>query len=584
MNTVKSILLLLVCSLVFVSLENCASSRSSNVQIFQGIERIGKKYVLYNEVDLKGNELIIPEGCVLSIRKGKIKNGTVKGCGNKILYTYPFIGENLVIEGCYVEDNVLRSESVLVKNQFSNLDIHNVYGLAREGTTVIYEKGIYKEVKQIDIDKSIEMDFSNATIETALDNYDLCCSVFMTEAENAKSIKKVTIKNVVIDGKKPFYGQESGAGPRRNAIRLVNIKNVTLENVVIKNFRYGTNGYYAKDVKKRHMAGVCTIMNYTNCTIQNCNLSKNTGEGFYLVPEENERNYLLFKGNSCQSNYGTLLTLVDGRCLVEDNELNGFGLSGMNVFCYNSIIRNNRFRGGERFNCIDITENGLYWPRNVEIYGNEAEDCEGFIMAAGKNVSIERNICRNPRSAFALTIFGYSPTTKETKQYLIQRNTGDGKTIVTVKDNDWECKGGIATYSGCKAQLHIKGNRICIIPDEIEIPHRGTALELKDCRDVIIEGNIFNDSFRNSITQSNVYITMNGCSGNAIIRSNNFARTLKTPDKTSYFLFTQETKFDRMTIEDNTSNVDGISVRAAEGELTVRGKRTVRGNSVLVVK
>ncbi len=77
---------------------------------------------------------------------------------------------------------------------------------------------------------------------------------------------------------------------------------------------------------------------------------------------------------------------------------------------------------------------------------------------------------------------------------------------------------------------------------------------------------------------------MKECTGNVIIRGNNFARTLETPDKTSYFLFTQETKFDRMTIEDNTSNVDGISVRAAEGVLTVRGKRTVRGNSMLVVK
>lgn len=546
-------------------------------QVISGLKVERNWYRLDGDVDLHGTTVILPKGVTLDCRNGTVRNGTIKGVGNKVVYSTSFLGEGVSVKGCFVDDNMLHSASVLVKNTFSDQDIHNVYGLAKVGSTIVFEKGVYKDITQIDIDKSITLDFSGATIEAALDQYGLSSPVFLTPAEDGPRLKQVTIRNVAIDGRIPFYGLDSGAGPRRNAIRLINIKNVTLENVAIRNFRYGTNGYYAKDVKKRHMAGVCTIMDYTNCTIQNCSLSKNTGEGFYLVPEKNKRNYLLFKGNSCQNNYGTLLTLVDGRCLVEDNELNYFGLSGMNVFCYNSIIRNNRFRGGERFNCIDITENGLYWPRNVEVYGNEAEDCEGFIMAAGKNISIERNICRNPRSAFALTIFGYSPTTKDSKQYLIQENTGDGKTIVTVKDNDWECKGGIATYSGCDAQLHIKGNRICIIPDEIGIPHRGTALELKDCRDVVIEGNIFNDSFRNSITQSNVYITMKGCSGNAIIRGNNFARTVKTTDRITYFLFTQDSSYERLIIEKNYSNISGISVRTAEGKILAK-KKTVGRN------
>lgn len=584
MYKAKNIILILACLLTLVCPGGCASSRSSNVQIFQGIERVGKKYVLYKDVDLRGGNLKLPKGYVLSVRQGEIKNGTVIGCGNKIEYRKPFIGEHLVVEGCYVEDKVLRSESVLVKNSFSNLDIHNVYGLAREGATVIFEKGAYKEVTQINIDKSITIDFSNATIETALDKYDLSCSVFMTEAENAKRLKRVCIKNVVIDGKKPFRGEESGVGPRRNAIRLVNVKEVTLDNVTIRNFRFGTGGYYAKDVKQRHMAGVCVVMQYFNCSIKGCTLSMNTGEGFFLVPEENDKNFLVFRGNKSKNNYGTLLTLVDGRCLVEDNEMDGFGLSGMNVFCYNSIIRNNHFRRGERYNCIDITENGLYLPRDVKIYGNEADDCVGFIMVAGEDITIERNTYRNPRSAFALTIFGYSPTTETSPAYLMQRNKVGGSASILIQSNDWHCKGGISTYMGCKGDLTIKNNIITIIPDEEGKPHRGSALELNDCLNLTIEGNTFNDSYRNASILSNVYITMKDCMGNAIIRDNHFERTMPTTDKTSYFLYTQGTKLNNLIIENNTSSVKEIGVRTVEGVLPVKEKRIVRNNGQMVVK
>lgn len=406
----------------------------------------------------------------------------------------------------------------------------------------------------------------------------------MTEVQPTSDLDYVTIKDVTIDGLSPRYGLESGVGPIRNAIRLMNIKSVTLDNVNIKNFRYGTSGYYDKDVKKRHMAGVCSIMGYTNCTIQNSSLSKCTGEGFYLVPSEAGQNFTLFKHNKSLHNYGTFLTLVDGRCLVEDNYMESFGLSGFNLFCYNSIIRNNHFIGGERFNCIDITENGLYWSKNVVISGNEADQCEGFIMASGEGITIKNNTCKNPSSGFALTIYGYSNTTESSSEYLIQKGKCGGSISMTVENNEWDCKGGIASYNGCQGSLIIKGNRISIIPDEEGKEFRGSAIELYDCNSVIIDGNTFNDSFRNSITRSNVYITMKGCRGITIIKNNAFNRTIKTTDSVSYFLFTDETNLQQLTIENNNTNIKGITARSVEGKIHVKGSIRVRKNGNINVK
>lgn len=576
---------LIVVQILSFCLFGCASSIVTKASDPKNvtISPKGMRYILQGDVDLNGQTFRIPKEVVLDCRDGVIKNGKVIGNQNKILYNAPFIGDEMTIEGCYVEDKEVRSEQILVKNHFSNQDIHNVFNLVKDGATVVFEQGIYKDVTHVCFNKNITIDFSNSIIETKVDQYGLSSSVFLTDVEPLLRIKNIAIKNVTIDGKVPKYGIESGIGPRRNAIRIVGAKNVMLDNVEIKNFRFGTSGDYSKDVKKRHMAGVCSIMNYRKCTIQNCKLSMNTGEGFYLVPEENDNNYLLFKGNVSTKNYGTFLTLVDGRCFVEDNKMDVFGLSGMNVFCYNSVIRNNHFKSGERFNCIDITENGLYWPRNVVISGNTADGCEGFIMASGENVTISDNKCMNPVSAFALTIYGYAETNDQSPGFLIQRGKAGGNVKMRIENNILQCRGGIATYPGCKGDLSIIGNTITIISDDKKTDHRGTAMEFYDCSKLIVSGNTFNDSFRNSITRANVYITIKNSTCDATIRGNKFNRTVSNADA-SHFLFVEDVKFENIIIEDNNSNVPNINARVVEGKIPVRGKKIVRNNGRIVIK
>lgn len=581
-TVLRRIIAIPILSFCLVSCASSIATCASTPKVFN-VTQMGDRYILHGDVDLKGRTLSIPKGIVFDCREGVIHNGRVIGNQIKLIYNAPFIGEGVIIEGCYVDDKEVYSDHILVKNNFSNQDIHNVFNLVKDGASVVFERGRYRDVTHIDITRSITIDFSYSIIETAVDQFGLSCSVFLTEVEPKSTIKNIVIKNVTIDGKNPKYGLDSGVGPRRNAIRIIGAKNVVLDNVEIKNFRFGTNGYYAKDVKKRHMAGVCAIMDYINCSIQHCKLSMNTGEGFYLVPEVNDNNYLLFKNNRSKKNYGTFLTLIDGKCLVEDNEMEEFGLSGMNIFCYNSVIRNNHFKKGDRFNCIDITENGLYWPRNVDISGNTADGCEGFIMASGENISIFNNRCTNPVSAFALTIFGYAETNENSPEYLIPRGIAGDKVSMKIKNNDFQCKGGIATYPGCKGELSIIGNNITIIPGDSKTPHRGTAMELYDCSRLTIAGNTFNDSFRNSITRANVYITIKNSTCDVTIKKNQFNKTFPNED-VSHFLFIKDVKFENIIIEDNNSNVPSINARVVEGKLPVRGKKIVRNNGRIVVK
>lgn len=548
-----------------------------NEDISKQLNTPGARYVFNGDVDLNGCVVVAPRKAIFEFRECKLHNGQIQGEGNTVLFQTPFLADNIFISGCHVDNKKIRSQDIYIENSFSNQVIHNLFNLALPGAQVSFEQGIYSGITPLYINKSITLDFSNSILETEIDDYELSSSVFITPIQPAIDIKSVSIKNVTIDGKLPRYGLESGIGPRRNAIRLIGVRKVELDNVTIRNFRFGTSGYYEKDLKKCHMAGVCAILGYSKCLIHNCSLSMCTGEGFYLVPKERGSNHAVFKENKSINNYGTFLTLVDGRCLVENNEMNIFGLSGMNVFCYNSVIRNNIFKGGERFNCIDITENGLYWPKNVEISNNTAEGCEGFIMVSGENIYILNNECKDPSSGFALTIWGYINTNEESPEFMTQRKKNGTAAIILIENNNLQCKGGIATYQGCKGELNVIRNTITVVPDVDKKYHRGTAMEFYDCKKIHVEGNTLNDSFNNSITQANVFITINSSTGEAVIKGNSFNRNVISTDNT-YFLFTEDTAFDHLIVEDNVTNVKGISARGVEGRISVKGKKTVRNN------
>ncbi len=543
----------------------------------------GARYVLSGDINLNGETIVLPAKAALIFNHGVVNNGRIKGCANRIQFDSPFLGSDIVVEGCFIKEKILYSVNILAVHNYDDNSIHNLFNLAKPGTKIVFEKGVYKDVSPIHISKEVELDFSNSVIQTAIDENSLSCSVFITDIEPQKTLKGVRIANVTIDGLYPRYGMESGIGPRRNAIRLINIKNVVLDNVAIKNYRYGTSGPYERNLKNCHMAGVCFIKGYKKCTIQNCSISKSTGEGFFLVPGDDKRNYTQFRENNANNFYGTLLTLIDGRCLVENNHMDTFGLSGMNVFCYNSIIRNNSFKNGARFNCIDITENGLYWPHNVQIYDNVADNCVGFIMVSGHNISISGNTCYNPKSGNALTIYGYVPTDANSKEYLIPRESPGGETSIYVRRNKWNCKGGIETYPGCNANITIEDNEISIEPNEVGKEYRGSVVELNDCKNVTIKGNQFVNSFTNSITRSNVYLTMLNCNGDIIIKNNKFDRTLPTPYNSSYFLFTQNVNSKDITIENNQSNIPGITVRTIDGGIKVQKNKIVHNNGGIII-
>ena len=69
------ILILMFCTV------GCARSvvASSHIQQSSGITKVGKRYIVHGEVDLKGQTLHLPSKAVLDCRNGFLSNGKVIG-------------------------------------------------------------------------------------------------------------------------------------------------------------------------------------------------------------------------------------------------------------------------------------------------------------------------------------------------------------------------------------------------------------------------------------------------------------------------------------------------------------------------
>ena len=84
---------------------------------------VRKEYIVNQNYDLKGKEIVIPEGCTLRLKKGSISNGTIR------------LSNNVTIEGngavCFPtsivdKSNNITNKTFILAEGVSNISINNI--------------------------------------------------------------------------------------------------------------------------------------------------------------------------------------------------------------------------------------------------------------------------------------------------------------------------------------------------------------------------------------------------------------------------------------------------------------------------
>lgn len=67
------------------------------------IQEMNTYYIIKETIDLRGNELIIPEGCTLKFEGGRLMNGSLVGTNTYIEATpYPLFANNILLSGSFI--------------------------------------------------------------------------------------------------------------------------------------------------------------------------------------------------------------------------------------------------------------------------------------------------------------------------------------------------------------------------------------------------------------------------------------------------------------------------------------------------
>lgn len=131
-------------------------------------------YEIRYDFDLNGEEITIPEGCILTFQGGKFSNGNIVGNNTNILSGIYTILENIVISGTWNVSNVF-------VEWFGNLDdiiidasnyIDNAIAMSSKNSSIIINR-IYNITRTISINKDITIKGLNPKVSGFKTNIDI---------------------------------------------------------------------------------------------------------------------------------------------------------------------------------------------------------------------------------------------------------------------------------------------------------------------------------------------------------------------------------------------------------------------------
>ena len=485
-------------------------------------------YVINQPIDLKCKTVTLPENCTLAFKgQGNISNGVLNGMGTKIEYNHPFIGENVIINGCVISGkSTIRDNEVFISVTHSQKEIQTLFDISG-GRSIVFSKGLYVIKQRIDINNNIDASFNGSEIRLDTgEGYAGEC--FYMEPWVNKRIDYIKIRDLTIRGRGDDIINRFQS---RRCIQLFYVSDVEFRNVEIDNFYGGPEEYKkdASDLLDKTRIGTCAIaiMKYDRCVIDHCKTNDINKEIFWCVPNNNQDNIVYFTNNksTCSSPSGSasFFTLLDGRCIVKNNCIYNYNGSAINAFCYDSEISGNAFYDGKRSVAIDLSEGTMYRARNVSVHHNVCYNSKGLVSAYGENINIYKNRWEKSRAndsdrCTVVTISSRGPRVDGSRYIGCENNSNQDNCSeqISIKNNSFLCKGTdkIGEYR-CAS---LSGVEI-VFSDNNAVNFNVPVVQFLDGNHFAYNGNVLTDSMEGSYAE----LLINSCKG-IEINNNTFSR------------------------------------------------------------
>ena len=387
---------IIVSFLLYVVCISCAAEvKLSSNSLLNSVLKDNTVYTITDAIDLNDKTISIPANCTIVFkRKGCINNGVLVGNNTSIEYHCPFIGDNVSLKNCHiVKRRKIKDKDVYLKVVHTQKEIQTLFDISN-GIRIELSNGVYNNIEKIEINNNIDVDFNNSTILLRWDESHVAECIYM-EPRSKKKIDYCKLRNLRIEGKSVVDRPTVS----RRCIQLFYVSDVVLDNITIENYTNGKEEY-DKDLndlfnKTRIGTSVIAVIGYDRCAINNCRTKDVYTEIFWCVPNEVPNNITYFTNNISTNSSGwgshSFFTILDGRCVIKNNEIHNYNGSAINAFCYDSEISYNKFYDGKQSWAIDLSEGVMYRASNVYIHHNKCFNSRGLVSAFGERIQIENN-------------------------------------------------------------------------------------------------------------------------------------------------------------------------------------------------
>ena len=411
------------------------------------------KYVIKEDYDLKGNEIIIPEGCTLIFEGGSFSNGTLR------------LSDNVTIEGN-------GSKCIPLSNKDENNNITN--------KTFIYADGVKNiTIRNISLVGSYDESMGNLPFK----NKRLTNSEHLIYIGNCTGVKisGLTISNFYSNKVRnewfEVYSSQYGLYP----ILIHNSKDIIIERCKqVKSAGEAWNIFYSKNITvdstifdSQYGVSFLTIMYCDHVTVQKSQFIRRTAFKY-------DTGNLV---NIFSSNVTFTENIVDGgdydwgnehvNCRATEKYLHN------NFVVNNIIISHNTFKSGKVTNNTAIPKQGelpKYIVKNIVIKDNIFENTLMGVSFGARGGIREASITSN-----SFKCFSNDELTKSSRfQVIVAYNTCPDELVIS--DNIIHCSDTVFNYSfngPLGAILINKGKKIHIFNNIIQAPfgirYKGSA-------------------------------------------------------------------------------------------------------------
>ena len=408
-------------------------------------EQVTKSNTIYNirsTFDLGGSTIIIPEGCTLRFKSGRLTNGKVVLNGTRLEGVKGF--RNVVLTGSCLNSEL--SSDLFVLDQTGRTDnsveVQSMFSVGVD--SIVFSKGTYSfsDIRVEDV--VINANGSTFVSTLVQDGYSVVNNIFVANNTDCFELYDVTIK-----------GHLNGATKVQKVVLspvdLTNVNQVKFENCVFKELRYSCYNAYAGGLYDYHGVSF-SCHGCKNVLIENCEFyDLSSSEWTWIAPTMSgswddvetvciRNNYFHnpkddYERSSTPVNVFSKNVVFEGNCLEYQKYAgSAFNLQSRNVIVHDNVVRNSYFKS-----VVDVCEYEDFYNDYVEIYNNDFSAYNSqAVVANAKELIVRDNKFEGLSAVLAFATY-HNPASKHAACVDYADETAKPNQKLLIEGNDFNC-------------------------------------------------------------------------------------------------------------------------------------------------